>query len=320
MVFFSNMRHYLNIILLVIGFQSFGQSLDVRISDSEIRVGDIFELNYIISNSEKFPVTMNTGDVFPAELLTSDTIEDKSIPSVEILAFSDSLVTINEMSQVIRSYQLIVWDSCALSLIGFDYSILDSIVKFPPVYVNVSYYDSKEGIELIDIVERFHNWNKANKGNNSESDSTWLITVLIIIFAALLGLFFLIRWTKRKKLQESQKSLEEATLDQIKSLQKEELWRNGLLKEHFVRFSHLLRSYLTSRYGISFLDKTTKQSILLLDSLSIDESLKNKILQLLKNSDLVKFADSNIEDRTILVLFDDLKSIVIQTTPKSEEL
>ena len=320
MVFFSNMRHYLNIILLVIGFQSFGQSLDVRISDSEIRVGDIFELNYIISNSEKFPVTMNTGDVFPAELLTSDTIEDKSIPSVEILAFSDSLVTINEMSQVIRSYQLIVWDSCALSLIGFDYSILDSIVKFPPVYVNVSYYDSKEGIELIDIVERFHNWNKANKGNNSESDSTWLITVLIIIFAALLGLFFLIRRIKRKKLHENQKSLEEATLDQIKSLQKEELWRNGLLKEHFVRFSHLLRSYLTSRYGISFLDKTTKQSILLLDSLSIDESLKNKILQLLKNSDLVKFADSNIEDRTILVLFDDLKSIVIQTTPKSEEL
>ena len=320
MVFFSNMRHYLNIILLVIGFQSFGQSLDVRISDSEIRVGDIFELNYIISNSEKFPVTMNAGDVFPAELLTSDTIENKSIPSVEILAFSDSLVTINEMSQVIRSYQLIVWDSCALSLIGFDYSILDSIVRFPPVYVNVSYYDSKEGIELIDIVERFHNWNKANKGNKSESDSTWLITVLIIIFAALLGLFFLIRRIKRKKLQESQKSLEEATLDQIKSLQKEELWRNGLLKEHFVRFSHLLRSYLTNRYGISFLDKTTKQSILLLDSLSIDETLKDKILQLLKNSDLVKFADSNIEDRTILVLFDDLKSIVIQTTPKSEEL
>lgn len=320
MVFFSSMRYYLNIILFVIGFQSFGQSLDVRISDSEIRVGDIFELNYIISNSEKFPVTMNAGDVFPAELLTSDTIKNKSIPAVEVLAFSDSLVTINEMSQVIRSYQLIVWDSCALSLVGFDYSILDSIVRFPPVYVNVSYYDSKEGIELIDIVERFHDWNNANKGNKSDSDSTWLITVLIIIFAVMLGLFFLIRWTKRKKLQESQKSLEEATLDQIKSLQKEELWRNGLLKEHFVRFSHLLRSYLTSRYGISFLDKTTKQSILLLDSLSIDESLKNKILQLLKNSDLVKFADSNIEDRTILVLFDDLKSIVIQTTPKSEVL
>ena len=208
MVFFSSMRYYLNIILLVIGFQSFGQSLDVRISDSEIRVGDIFELNYIISNSEKFPVTMNAGDVFPAELLTSDTIEDKSIPSVEILAFSDSLVTINEMSQVIRSYQLIVWDSCALSLIGFDYSILDSIVRFPPVYVNVSYYDSKEGIELIDIVERFHDWNKSNKDNISGSDSTWLITVLFIMLVVLLGLFLLIRWTKRKKLQESQKSLE----------------------------------------------------------------------------------------------------------------
>lgn len=320
MVFFSSMRYFLNIIFLIIGFHSFGQSLDVRISDSEIRVGDIFELNYIISNSDKFPETLNDGDNFPSELLTSDTIEDKSMPAVEILSFSDSLVTINEISQVTRSYQLIVWDSCALSLIGFEYSIRDSIVRFPPVYVNVSYYDSKEGIELMDIEERFHDWNKANKENKNESDSIWLITALIIMFVALLGLFFLIRNIKRRKLQKSQKSLEEVTLDQIKTLQKEELWRNGLLKEHFVRFSHLLRSYLTSRYGISFLDKTTKQSILLLDSLSLDETLKNKILQLLKNSDLVKFADSNIEDRTILVLFDDLQSIVIQTSPISEEL
>ena len=319
MVFFSNMRHYLNIILLVIGFQSFGQSLDVRISDSEIRVGDIFELNYIISNSEKFPVTMNTGDVFPAELLTSDTIEVKSIPAVEILAFSDSLVTINEMYQVIRSYQLIVWDSCALSLIGFEYSYFDSIVRFPPVYVNVSYYDSKEGVELMDIEERFHNWNNPNSENKNDSGRTWLITVLVLALIALLGFFVFMRRIKRNKREENQKSLEEATLEQIKKLQKEELWRNDLLKEHFVRFSYLLRSYLTNRYGISFLDKTTQQSILLLDSLSIDETLKNRILQLLKNSDLVKFADSNIEDRTILVLFDDLKSIVIQTTPKSEE-
>jgi len=313
------MRYYLNIILLVIGFQSFGQSLDVRISDSEIRVGDIFELNYIISNSEKFPVTMNTGDVFPAELLTSDTIEVKSIPAVEILAFSDSLVTINEMYQVIRSYQLIVWDSCALSLIGFEYSYFDSIVRFPPVYVNVSYYDSKEGVELMDIEERFHNWNNPNSENKNDSGRTWLITVLVLALIALLGFFVFMRRIKRNKREENQKSLEEATLEQIKKLQKEELWRNDLLKEHFVRFSYLLRSYLTNRYGISFLDKTTQQSILLLDSLSIDETLKNRILQLLKNSDLVKFADSNIEDRTILVLFDDLKSIVIQTTPKSEE-
>ncbi|MDB3905537.1 hypothetical protein N9335_03585 [Crocinitomicaceae bacterium] len=313
------MRYFLIIILFVIGFQTFGQSLDAHISDSEIRVGDVFELNYVISNSDKFPVTINFGDVFPSELLTSDTIQEKSIPPVEIVSFSDSLVTLNELSQVIRSYNLIVWDSCALSLIGFEYSILDSIVRFPPVYVNVSYYDSKEGVELMDIEERFHNWNKDNKDNKSESDSTWLITVLIIVIVTLLGLFFFILWRKRNNREDNKKSLQESTLEQIKILENEELWRNDLLKEHFVRFSHLLRSYLTSRFGISFLDKTTQQSILLLDSLSIEETLKIKILQLLKNSDLVKFADSNIEDRTILVLFEDLRFIVIQTTPIIEE-
>jgi hypothetical protein len=53
--------------------------------------------------------------------------------------------------------------------------------------------------------------------------------------------------------------------------------------------------------------------------LSIDEALKNKILQLLKSSDLVKFADSNIEDKYISFLFEDFTSIVIQTTPIIEE-
>ena len=311
------MRVYLNIILLVICFQSFGQSLDTYISDSEVRVGDIFELKYVITNTDKFPVSNDKGTVFPSVLLTSDTVQIKSIPSVDVVSFTDSLMPLNDSFQVTRTYQLIVWDSCALSLIGFEYKYFDSIVRFPPAYVNVSYYNAKEGIDLVDIKERFHNWKNTNTENKKASNTNGLLLILGILLFVVLYIF--IRRIKHNKLEKNKKSLQEATLEQMNKLQKEELWKKELLKEHFVRFSHLLRSYLTSRYGVSFLDKTTQQSLFLLDSLSIDEALKSKILQLLKSSDLVKFADSNIEDKYISFLFEDFTSIVIQTTPIIEE-
>ena len=313
------MRVYLNIILLIICFQSFGQSLDTYISDSEVRVGDIFELKYVITNTDKFPVSNDKGTVFPSVLLTSDTVQIKSIPSVDVVSFTDSLMPLNDSFQVTRTYQLIVWDSCALSLIGFEYKYFDSIVRFPPAYVNVSYYNAKEGIDLVDIKERFHNWKNTNTENKKASNTNGLLLILGILLFVLVVLYIFIRKIKHNKLEKNKKSLQEATLEQMNKLQKEELWKKELLKEHFVRFSHLLRSYLTSRYGVSFLDKTTQQSLFLLDSLSIDEALKSKILQLLKSSDLVKFADSNIEDKYISFLFEDFTSIVIQTTPIIEE-
>jgi len=313
------MRVYLNIILLVICFQSFGQSLDTYISDSEVRVGDIFELKYVITNTDKFPISNDKGTVFPSVLLTSDTVQIKSIPSVDVVSFTDSLMPLNDSFQVTRTYQLIVWDSCALSLIGFEYKYFDSIVRFPPAYVNVSYYNAKEGIDLVDIKERFHNWKNTNTENKNAKNTNWFLLILGILLFVLVVLYIFIRKIKHNKLEKNKKSLQEATLEQMNKLQKEELWKKELLKEHFVRFSHLLRSYLTNRYGVSFLDKTTQQSLFLLDSLSIDEALKNKILQLLKSSDLVKFADSNIEDKYISFLFEDFTSIVIQTTPIIEE-
>ena len=123
----------------------------------------------------------------------------------------------------------------------------------------------------------------------------------------------------QRKREEFHKTLQEITLEQIENLKSEELWRKGLLKEHFVKFSHILRAYLTGRFGISFLDKTTQQSIILLDSLKLDEKVKNNVLELLKKSDLVKFADSRIEEAYINVLFKELASIIIHTTPIPEE-
>ena len=311
------MKHFLSLLLFISTINCFGQDLEVNISRDEVRVGDVFVLQYRISDVSDFPETINANDFFPVNVLSKDTLVEQLDSLVEILSYSDSILMKNGISGYIRSYRLIAWDSCALSLVGFDYLYNDSVFKFPPVYLNVNYYDTEDGVELLDIQEGFHDWKKATSKSNKKISLWWIWTIISILCLGII-LYFLWRRGHKEK-QMLRQSLQEITLEQIEKLKKEKLWQKDMLKEHFVQFSHILRTYLTNRFGISFLDKTTEQSILLLNQLDVDEKIKNMILQLLQKSDLVKFADSRTEETYIQVLFEELTLIVHQTTPILED-
>ena len=307
------MKHFLSLLLFISTINCFGQTIEVNISRDEVKVGDVFVLQYRISEVSDFPETINENDFFPANVLSKDTLVEQSDSLVEILSYRDSIIMMNGISGYIRSYHLIAWDSCALSLVGFDYLYNDSVFKFPPVYLNVTYYDTEDGVELLDIQEDFHEWKKSTSKINKKLNLWWIWTIISILCLGIILYFLWLRSHKEKQML--RQSLQEITLEQIEKLKKEKLWQKDMLKEHFVQFSHILRTYLTNRFGISFLDKTTEQSILLLDQLELDEKIKNMILQLLKKSDLVKFADSRTEEKYIQILFEELTLIVYQTTP-----
>ena len=319
MDFFSlQMRRFLYILFLLQSIQGFGQSFEAAVSNNEVRAGDVFFLEYRITGAGQFPLAVDTVDFFPAKLLSEDTlINNTNFTSIEIIDFKDSLITTKRDTIAIRSYQLIVWDSCALTLTGFNFLYRDSVIQFPPVFLNVSLYKFIEGIELMDIKEHFHEWKKTNKARESSGYFNVIVAVILLIMGLFIFLFFRRKLLRRRK-GYFQITLQESTLGQIETLKREELWKSDL-KEHFVRFSHILRTYLTGRYGVSFLDKTTEQSFIILDTLNLEESLSHKILELLKHSDLVKFAASSIDDRYIAILFNDITDVVDQTSPIIEE-
>ena len=99
----------------------------------------------------------------------------------------------------------------------------------------------------------------------------------------------------------------------------EELWLNHELQEHFVRFSYLLRMYLTERFQVSFLDKTTYQSKILLKKIDINESTRTKIGELLTASDFVKFADSSISNERIASLKIAIENVLEDTSPNIDQ-
>jgi hypothetical protein len=202
--------------------------------------------------------------------------------------------------------------------LGFEYKTENLIRYFPPCYLNVSYYPQNQGADISDIKEQFYDWS-ASRNTDSDSKNNWLYPAIAGFVIVLSVCFYLYRKFKQRTHEKEQQTLEEKTLEQIDVLRNQELWNKGEIKEHFVRFSHILRVYLSARFRVSFLDKTTEQSNLLLEALALDDSLKNTVSNLLDHSDLVKFADSTIGDSHIYGLFDDLKVIVRETSPKSEE-
>ena len=262
---------------------------------------------------------IDSDQVFPAVLLSSDSLKNNSKESlVEIVKVTDTLLNNGDTVSAVRSYNLMVWDSCALSLVGFKYTYEGRSFQFPPCFINVSYYARDENVPIQDIKEHFNNW-KSSHDVQSKNTNYWPYWIGFLLFMVAVFVFVWFRIRAQKRGVYFQKTLQETTLDQIELLRREELWRNDHLKQHFVRFSHILRSYLTYRFGLSFLDKTTEQSKLILEGLSMDRDLKENILELLNSADMVKFADSSIDDAYIFVLFEELITIVNKTSPSPEE-
>jgi hypothetical protein len=109
-------------------------------------------------------------------------------------------------------------------------------------------------------------------------------------------------------------SLKELTLIAIDKLEKERLWEKGKLKEHYIELSFILRSYLSTLYGINLLEKTTKETNILLQQKGLKEITIQSIINILNESDMVKFAKSQPEEIAVLKISQLARQIVSETS------
>lgn len=82
----------------------------------------------------------------------------------------------------------------------------------------------------------------------------------------------------------------------LDELEARELWQAGETKTYYSELSHILRTYLEGRFGIPALETTTRQIVGALSTKSgFDPGLGEELSQLLRLSDLVKFARAEPE-------------------------
>jgi len=82
----------------------------------------------------------------------------------------------------------------------------------------------------------------------------------------------------------------EIALEELKKLEAERLWQQGLIKQYHSRLTDIVRSYIEHRYGIIAMEMTTGEILESLSRTIINVEVNAKPERLLRLADMVKFA------------------------------
>lgn len=295
-----------------------GQVGETRLSQNDILIGESVTLTYKISFPKKENFKFNPeNNIIPSyRKLKNGVLSNSTSDDIEILsAFHDTVIIKGDIKEWIGNYELTVWDSGNFVLAKSSISIDDSTFYFPETEISCALVKGKEGQELYDIKESFAEIpNEPFSIRNFTQNNWWWLLPLILI---IIGLFIYRRWKNMRENPEIIKvlSLKDRTLLAIDALEKERLWEKEKLKEHYTELSFILRSYLSSRYEINLLEKTTRETKLLLKQKGLHEETILVIISILGESDMVKFAKSQPEEIAVLKISQFARQVVAETSP-----
>jgi hypothetical protein len=309
-------KSILHIALLVLPAWSFSQKSTGYISQKSAEIGEKITLTYQVELPQGKAIQFRPEIGFlPCKQLTKKGEEIAlNSETIEILtAFRDTIWTNKNKRYWQGGYEITIWDEGTYRIEGPTYTLSDSTYSFPDLYVDAQLVKSKKEQELYDIKEHF------SKLPSAENDVLvflskywWLLLLLPIGF----GIYYLKKYHSKKSLQKQETTipLEEKAQLQITNLEHQRLWEKEQLKEHYSSLSGLLRNYLSERYGIELLEKTTEEAKLLLRQKTVDQQIIEKITHVLTLSDLVKFAKSNPDEINLLKSGEICREIITETS------
>lgn len=309
------------ILFLVICFVAklSAQTPEVYISKEKVIVGEPFFLKYRIQLEDNDKIIVSKlGKLFPAERIASNSkMEGEKFMQIEILNSFDTLYLEKDGKHYWAcEFQLVAWDTGLVVLNGLNYSINNSNSNFSSVFIESMLMKAEKGKVIEDIKEDYLtvNGTKSRIKTLLKFHLWWIIPFCILIA------FIVYRLTRKpkKEVPEAIKTLKEQTIDALNALNNSGLCQKGEIKQHFIELSFLLRWYLSTRYVMNLLEKTTQETLLLLEAKKLPKELIDTILQILNHSDMVKFAGSSSNEEFIKEAFNDMMRIIIATSPKEE--
>ncbi len=312
------MRQLIAIAVILLHSISIGQ--ESKLSLSEIQIGEEVILTYRIKLAPDAAFRyISFGTTLPAKKIAAGgSLTQETSTSVEqIGTFHDTVLIKGKTKEWTGTYRITAWDEGSFIIEGSKIQVGDSMILFPSVVLSASLVENKKDIDLYDIREQFADLPEPPHPlvQFFNSNSHWLVPLLIILGLTLL-LFFLWRRNKEKPVVKEQIiSLKERSLLAIDALERERLWEKDKLKEHYIELSFILRSYLSSRYTLSLLENTSKEAQLLLKQKGLHSETIRTIGVVLDQSDLVKFAKSKPDEVEILKNSQLVRQIIAETSP-----
>lgn len=311
------MRLTLCILLFMACGPLFGQQLKESFSEKNVLIGSPTTLTYEVITNQNDVIKFTPKDQNIEVRNNSNGQLTSEAGVIEVLeSFKESSKIENGKKHWTGTYTVVVWDSGSFVVPGPQISVGDSNMHFQDLRIHCDFSQKKSGVDIYDIREDYAELPAEENEIVAFFKSYWWIFPLLTLL--LIGLWLLIR--KRKAANQPVKivkamSLKDRTLMAIDALEDEKLWEKEQLKQHYVELSYILRSYLTTRYDISLLEKTTHETKALLLQLGLNDDTVDTVILILSQADMVKFAKSKPEVIEILKISTLARQIVAETSP-----
>ena len=299
------MRFVLSILACWCFGAGFAQTKRVYWEEDSVRIGDKARLTILVKHKPKQFDYNPIQDVFICDINHNGETLWKPGGELEIESFSDTTYTRKGIKYWKGVYTLIAWDSAKYRLPELWISWKDSTFSFraPNLYVGFIKKKVKDGIEEITVEPEDEYWVLIKK--------YWWVLLIVVA-----GITSGILWNKRRKIKKSDEiSLRDRTLMAINQLRKKEDWLHDKTKNHYVNFSAVLKMYLSSRYELNLMERTTYETISLLKLKGLDLNVVRRIEVLLREADMVKFAKTELNDLHIRSSLFRMEEIVTELSP-----
>ena len=314
------MRNLIYLIFVFAWVNAYGQKLNAKVSESQLMIGQPITITYSVKTGLNDTIRFEPKkDLIEAlAVAESSSLSSEGIEFEIVDDFRDTFIVQQQKKEWIGQYVVTAWDSGAFVLPGPVIVINDSTYNFEDVTLICHLTDPIDGVDLYDIKE---NYAEIPPKPFSLADFLKKHWWWMSIIAVALIIYLVIRRIQRRKREmedaedERPISLKERTLIAIEALEAAELWEKGQLKDHFVELSYILRSYLTTRYNVSLLEKTTYETTLILTRKGLEKETVDVIVRILSQSDMVKFAKSKPDVIAILRVSTLAKQVVAETSP-----
>lgn len=310
------------IAFFLLAFQSWSQELSATLNHSQILVGELVDITLKVKLAPRTNIHYEAYSGFiPGKIQNSNSqLTTNQKVELEIVSeFHDTLISGKKQDTWIGKYTITCWDSGTVVIPEQSIVIGDSTYYFNTLRLNCGLVTSTKDKDIFDIKESFADVAEPQTRIYKiiltlYENSYWLLPIFIVL------IIIIVQLRRHKKAGKpirkvAEMSLKDKTIIAIESLEKRKLWNDNQLKLHYIELSYIMRSYLSSRYNVSLLDKTTIESRLLLCQCGLHAETIETLMTILNQSDMVKFAKSEPDEITLLKVSILAKQIVAETSP-----
>lgn len=270
------MKNLFLYIVLLFSIQAISQTVSVKaeIDTTNIRIGEQFQYKLSIDGTENVIIPkLQLNGLEVIDSLKLDTIKNKLVQKYVLTGFDSGAFYIPRQQIFIRNQAF------------FTDSLLVNVATIPIDTTKVKMFSIK-GIKGEPL--RFGDYKHI---------VFWVLAILLLVGSIL---YFALKRTNEDQVQTSEELLSpyQEALKGLKLLDGKLLWQNNKVKEHYSELTDIIRNFIERELHIPALETTSDGLIETLtdfkDSNSIvaEKETIEKLNNLLKQADLVKFAKS----------------------------